>query len=141
MQQKDIERFKALLIGTAGALGQYLPPESIPVWFSDLIRYDIQDIESAFEAFRKDPNGQKMPTAGQVIYLIKSKNKKPLPLEQSEKIPPPEGFFDKVFDELEKTRDLHKPIYFKKYDDMAGYEPEPKPIQSAGDIIEKERSE
>lgn len=75
MIKTDYDKLKSLLIGSASALGQYLAPESVPLWFKDLQQFDFDEIDSAFDTFRKDPLGN-MPTPGQVIHLISNRKKK-----------------------------------------------------------------
>lgn len=106
MVKNDFEKFRALLIGTAGSWGQYLPPESIPIWFNDLIHYELNEIENAFEIFRKDSAVQKLPTQGQLIYTIHSLRKKPTEFEiDKDAVPPPKEFIESFKGALENFAD------------------------------------
>lgn len=96
MQQSDFEKFKKLIVGTAGIYGQYLPQESIPIFFGDLLNYELSDIERAIELYRVDVQVNKLPTSGQIIYTILSMKKKPVRHADQEKSAPPEHFFEEV---------------------------------------------
>lgn len=106
MKPSDLEKFRILLVGTAGTWGHYLPPESIPIWFNDLIHYDLNEIDNAFEIFRKDSNVQKLPTPGQVIYTIHSLRKKPTVIDiDKDAVPPPKEFIEQFKGALENFTD------------------------------------
>jgi hypothetical protein len=101
MTAKDADEFRKLIVGTAGVFGSYLPPESIPIWFDDLESFSIEEIKTAFKQFRKNADAQKMPTSGQISFMIREARKSTykLPDVKQEKLP--EGFFKKIFEQLE----------------------------------------
>lgn len=105
MTDNDLSKFKILISGTAGIMGTYIPPESIPLYFSDLIKYELPEIELAIESYRKDTFNKVMPSSGQIIYQINLHKKKPVEFVEMEKQPIPDGVIEKIFAELGTTQE------------------------------------
>lgn len=99
MTDSDKANFRDLIVGSANTLGQYIDPAALKFWWSDLKRYDLKDVELAFESFRKDASA-KMPTIGQVIFEIAKRNRKPYELH-GEREPIPDGVIHDILKRIE----------------------------------------
>ena len=131
MIQSDLDSFKELIVGTAGAYGQYIPNETVALLFGDFKKFDLDEIRFAYAMFRKDIAIKKMPVPGEIIHFIISKRKEKslAPFEDQEKVVLPDEFFKEVFAQLKETDEEKIKMYTPGENDEETW-------KTANDILE-----
>jgi hypothetical protein len=100
MKQSDRNEFIKLIVGTAGIFQAFLPAESISLWYDDLICFGLNEIKEALVAFRMDNGISKMPTTGQIAFLIHERKRKKYDLPTPEKPNLEKDFFKKIYEQI-----------------------------------------